>query len=233
MSEESGRAIHRADAFDAVDDLEAKSAHAAVVDYPWTFSNQDRAGAANNDQPEDWTMAANDRLPGFLESLRPALVDGAWVFVFADDDVLPQFRKAVESTFTFRKTLIWDTERIGMGHYYRSQHGYVLAATVGETDRHVTSTSTVFSAPAPQREPGNSDTYPTEKPARLVEEFLGPVTEPGERVLEPFCGSAPALEAARTLGLRYWGVDVSKDALRRARDRDRQTTLGGATVDGA
>ena len=213
-----GRAIHRADAFDAVDDLAPESAHAAVVDYPWTFSNQDRAGAANNDQPEDWEMVDNERLPAFLESLRPALVEGAWVFVFADDDVLPAFRLAVEDAFTFRKTLIWDTERMGLGHYYRSQHGYVLAATVGDTDRRVTGTSTVFSSPAPQREPGTSDTYPTEKPARLVEEFLRPVTEAGERVLEPFCGSAPALEAARTLNLRYWGVDVSKDALRRARN---------------
>jgi DNA modification methylase len=222
-----GRSLCRADAFDAVDELQAESAQAAVVDFPWTFSNQDRAGAANNENPEDWQMVENDRFPDFLESLRPALVDGAWIFVFADDDVLPAFREAVEDSFSFRKTLIWDTERMGLGYYYRSQHGYVLAATVGETDRHPTATSTVFSSPAPQREPGSSDAYPTEKPAGLLEEILRPVVEPGERVLEPFCGSAPTLEAARTLNLQYWGADVSTDALQRARKRDEQTTLTG------
>lgn len=218
-------AIHRADAFEAVRGLEEASAHAAVVDYPWTFKDSDRPGASGNDQPEDWTMAENDRLPEFLEDLRPALVDGAWVFVFADDDVLPAFREAVEETFTYRKILIWDCERVGLGHYYRSRHGYMVAATVGDTNRRVTSTGTVFRAPAPQREPGQSDTYPTAKPPQLVTDVLRPVVESGERVLEPFCGSAPTLEAARRLGLRYWGADVSEDALRRARERTGQQSL--------
>jgi len=219
--------VLQADAFDALEQLEPESAHAAVLDYPWTFSNQDRAGAANNDQPEDWEMADNDRFPEALASVVEVLVDGAWLFVFADDDVLPQFREAVDDAATYRKTLIWDTKRIGMGHYFRSRHGYIIAATKGDTQRHVNDVPTVLEAPAPQRQPGNPDTYPTEKPASLVEEFLAPVTERGERVVEPFCGSAPALEAAKSLGLSYWGADISEDALRRARRRGGQSTLGG------
>ncbi|AFD04031.1 ORF10 [Halogeometricum pleomorphic virus 1] len=230
MTEET--IIKKADAFDAVPTLEDDSAHVAVVDYPWTFSNQDRPGAASNYQPEDWDMEDNERFPEILDELARPLVDGAWMFVFADDDVLPAFRRAVEETFTYRKTLIWDTERMGLGHYFRSRHGYIIAATNGDTDRRVTKAPTVFEAPAPQRQPGRADTYPTEKPARLLEEMLRPVTSPGERVIEPFCGSAPALEAARTLDLRYWGVDVSDDALRRARSRGEQTRLTTATDGG-
>lgn len=217
-------ALHHGDAFEALGNLQTESAHAAVLDYPWEFG--DRPGAENNTQPEDWEMADNGRFPEALRSVVDVLVDGAWLFVFADDDVLPEFREAVEDAANYRKTLIWDTKRIGLGHYFRSRHGYIVAATKGDTDRHVTDVPTVLEAAAPQREPGRSDTYPTEKPASLVEEFLAPVVQRGELVIEPFCGSAPALEAAKSLDLRYWGADVSPDALRRARRREGQTTLG-------
>ncbi|GGL57828.1 DNA methyltransferase [Halocalculus aciditolerans] len=225
---ERERVLERADAFEAVRGLKADSAQAAVVDYPWTFANETRPGAAEKSRPDDWQMVSNDRLPAFLEALRPALEPGSWVFVFADDDVLPAFRRAVEEAFTFRKTLIWDCERIGLGHYYRSEHGYLVGGTVGETDRYAQSTGTVFEAVEPARQPGRADTYPTEKPASLLRDVLEPVLSPGERVLEPFCGSAPTLEAARDLGLHYWGVDVSEAAIERARRRGGQTVLPDA-----
>lgn len=230
MSEdvESTVEVLQSDAFDALRRLEGASSHAAVVDYPWEFkSHGNRPGASAYQNDEDWEFADKERIGEAIGLTVDALVDGAWLFVFADDDVLPQFRKAVETHATYRKTLVWDTKRLGLGHYFRSRHGYIIAATVGDTDRYVRGVPTVLEAAAPQRQPGRSDTYPTAKPASLVEEFLAPVTNRGERVIEPFCGSAPSLEAANSLGLRYWGADISEDALRRARRRAGQTTLGG------
>jgi DNA modification methylase len=174
-------------------------------------------------------MADNDALAGVLDELARTLVDGAWVFVFCDDDTLPLFRRFVEESFTYRKALIWDTQRMGLGHYFRSRHGFILAATNGDTERYVRNVPTVLQAPAPQREPGKSDTYPTAKPPALVDQFLSPVVEPGERVLEPFCGSAPTLPVARSHGLEYWGIDRSPDALSRARNRGGQSTLSEVT----
>jgi len=218
--------IKQGDAFDLLSDLPAGFAHAAVVDYPWTFSNDRRGGRQSFDHGSDWDMADNDRFSEAVALVRDTLVDGGWIFAFADDDVMPQFRAALEDRATYRKTLIWDTEWFGMGHYFRSRHQYILAATVGETDRYVQSTPTVLEHPARGRKNGGSTGYPTEKPAELYADFLAEAVERGERLLEPFCGSAPGVEAARTLGLDYWGCDVTTDAIDHAERRDGQAALG-------
>ena len=53
--------------------------------------------------------------------------------------------------------------------------------------------------------------YPTQKPVRLFERIIGTVTNPGDVVLDPFCGSGTTLIAAERLG-RYWiGIDIHAD----------------------
>jgi len=214
-------------AFGALSELPEDYGDCAVVDYPWRFVNQDRPGRASFENDDDWDMADNDRLEGVLRDVRNAVSDGGYVFVFADDDVLPQFRRAAEDTLEYRKTLIWDTERIGNGHYFRSRHGYIIAATVGDTDRYVMDRPTVLESPAPQREPGVTTEYPTEKPVGLYRQLLGsPVLQEGDRLLEPFCGTAPGGAVAFE---RYWGCDVANAAMERAEDRFAQSRIGQQT----
>ena len=61
--------------------------------------------------------------------------------------------------------------------------------------------------------------YPTQKPLRLLERIVAVASVEGDYVLDPFCGSGTALEAAAGLGRRCTGIDVSDDALRLARQR--------------
>lgn len=215
-------------AFDALKALPRDYGHVAILDYPWTMKNTKRAGKRQTTHPEDWDFVPNERITEVLQPLADSVVNGGWVFVFADDTVYPQFRDAVDEVdaLTFRKTLQWNTERLGMGLYYRTSHLPIIAATVGDTKRYVRSTGTVFKAPAIARQPGRADTYPSEKPAELYRQILEPVTNPDERVLEPFCGSAPGLSAAKSLNLDYWGMDIADAAIRRAKQRDGQTRLG-------
>jgi site-specific DNA-methyltransferase (adenine-specific) len=217
--------IEQGDAFDLLEGLPEGYAHAAVIDFPWTFSNDRRGGRESHDHSSDWDMAPNERFAEAVDRTANALVDGGWLFAFADDDVLPEFRSALEGRLTYRKTLIWDTEYFGMGHYYRGRHQYILAATVGDTDRYVQSTPTVFRHTSRGRKNGGAATYPTEKPPDLYRDFLEEPTERGERLLEPFCGSAPGLAAAKALGLDYWGCDVATDAIGHAEHRQGQQAL--------
>jgi len=53
-----------------------------------------------------------------------------------------------------------------------------------------------------------------------------PVLLPNEKVIEPFCGTAPALEVARSYDYRYWGCDISPDAINHATSRNKQMRLG-------
>jgi DNA modification methylase len=43
--------------------------------------------------------------------------------------------------------------------------------------------------------------------------LMGKVTEPGELVFDPFCGSGTFLEAAERLGRKWIGVDIDETAV--------------------
>ena len=65
--------------------------------------------------------------------------------------------------------------------------------------------------------------YPTQKPLKLLERIIKASSNPGDLVLDPFCGCGTAVEAAHSLGRRWLGIDVEPLAVdlmaRRLRDR--------------
>ena len=56
--------------------------------------------------------------------------------------------------------------------------------------------------------------YPTQKPRALLERIIAASSNPGDLVLDPFCGCGTAADAAAALGRKYLGVDVSGIAVR-------------------
>ena len=61
--------------------------------------------------------------------------------------------------------------------------------------------------------------YPTQKPEALLERLIDSCTEPGDRVLDPYCGSGTTLVVARRLGRQAVGIDESARAIQTARRR--------------
>jgi site-specific DNA-methyltransferase (adenine-specific) len=61
--------------------------------------------------------------------------------------------------------------------------------------------------------------YPTQKPILLLERIIELVTEPGDLVVDPFCGSGTTLVAAKLLKRHFFGVDSSEDATALTRQR--------------
>ena len=51
--------------------------------------------------------------------------------------------------------------------------------------------------------------YPTQKPLALLERILQASSNPGDWVLDPFCGCGTAVAAAEKLGRRWVGIDVT------------------------
>ncbi|MHB9025010.1 MAG: DNA methyltransferase [Armatimonadota bacterium] len=51
--------------------------------------------------------------------------------------------------------------------------------------------------------------YPTQKPLALLERMLNASSNPGDVVLDPFCGCGTAIAAAQKLGRRWIGIDVT------------------------
>jgi len=63
-----------------------------------------------------------------------------------------------------------------------------------------------------QRDPERTG-YATQKPLKLLERLLLPVTNPGDLVVDLCCGSGTALEAAQKLDCRFAGLDLNPEAV--------------------
>ncbi len=55
--------------------------------------------------------------------------------------------------------------------------------------------------------------YPTQKPLGLLERIIAASSNPGDVVLDPFCGCGTAVHAAQKLGRRWIGIDVTHLAI--------------------
>lgn len=55
--------------------------------------------------------------------------------------------------------------------------------------------------------------YPTQKPVGLLERIIAASSDPGDVVLDPFCGCGTAVHAAQKLGRRWIGIDVTHLAI--------------------
>ena len=51
--------------------------------------------------------------------------------------------------------------------------------------------------------------YPTQKPLKLLRRIIEASSNPGDMVLDPFCGCGTASHAAEELGRRWIGIDIS------------------------
>lgn len=61
--------------------------------------------------------------------------------------------------------------------------------------------------------------YPTQKPVALLERILRTSSNPGDVVLDPFCGCGTTIDAAQRLGREWIGIDVTHLAIALIRNR--------------
>jgi DNA modification methylase len=80
--------------------------------------------------------------------------------------------------------------------------------------------------------------YPTQKPVALLERIISASSNPGDVVLDPFCGCGTTVHAAQKLGRQWIGIDVTHLAIslieRRLRDafgKDAEFTTYGVPKD--
>ncbi len=70
--------------------------------------------------------------------------------------------------------------------------------------------------------------FPTQKPVALMERIISASSNPGDIVLDPFCGCGTTLVAAQLLGRPWIGIDISPTAV--DLEKRRLVKLGAETV---
>jgi site-specific DNA-methyltransferase (adenine-specific) len=61
--------------------------------------------------------------------------------------------------------------------------------------------------------------YPTQKPLALLERIINASSNPGDVVLDPFCGCGTAIVAAQQLGRKWIGIDITHLAIALQKNR--------------
>ena len=72
--------------------------------------------------------------------------------------------------------------------------------------------------------------FPTQKPVLIMKQIIELVTEQGDVVLDPFCGSGTTLVAAQLLNRSSIGIDISKEAIKLTESRIKNPVVTGSVL---
>lgn len=131
-----------------------------------------------------------------------------WALVFCQVEATQLWRAALTGAHAYRRTAVWvkpdaqpqfSGDRPGMGY-----ESIVITHANGRCRWNGGGKVGVFTHV--KNTPGGSD-HPTTKPLPLMMELVSLFTEPGEVVLDPFCGSSSTGLACLRLGRRYIGIE--------------------------
>jgi len=61
--------------------------------------------------------------------------------------------------------------------------------------------------------------YPTQKPVALLERIIKASSNPGDMVLDPFCGCGTTIDAAEKIECQWIGIDITQLAISLIRNR--------------
>ena len=150
----------------------------------------------------------------FLTECKRVLRNNRHLYIMFDSYSLLTLGPIVREVFDVKNLITWDKIAIGMGHYFRRRHEYVLFATKGQRKLSRRDIPDVWRFRRIHRA-----AYPTQKPVEVFAAMLCGSVEPGFVVCDPFVGSGSAAIAALKQGCSFIGADVSEQAIAMARER--------------
>lgn len=239
--------VYQGDALKVLRELPDDSVDAVVTDPPYSSGGFTRSDRVNQGTSKKYTLTQtlrkfpeffgdNRDQRGFLlwcsfwlaECLR-VTKPGGFLLTFTDWRQLPQLSDAIQcGGWVWRGIVPWD-KTLGVRPtkgWYRNQCEYVLTATNGPLGGgKVKLVDECLPGCYVENVRAHEKQHTTGKPLPLMKRLLE-VVPSGGVVLDPFAGSGTTLAAAKELGLRSIGCEMSTEYCARIRDRLRQEVLG-------
>lgn len=147
------------------------------------------------------------------------------IYIMFDSFSLLSLGPLVRKTFNVKNIVVWDKMNIGMGHYFRRRHEFILFASKGKKNLSLKSIPDVW-----RIKRITNAKYPTQKPVELFELMLIGSAEPGYTVCDPFMGSGSSAIAALKHNCIYYGCDTSSSSLQVTQERINEYLLTGQDI---
>jgi site-specific DNA-methyltransferase (adenine-specific) len=231
------------DCANALATLPVNTIHLAYLDPPFMTNRRHTATrGANSGGTFNDCWGSLDEYLAFLRTRithihRVLTVDGS-MLVHCDWRTSHHIRLILDDTFgpeRFVNHLVWwyglggsSPRRFARKHddilfYARSANYHFEPPKVPSTSRRMQGkpkkATDVLAIPTINNQARERVGYPTQKPLALLQLLVQACAPADAIVLDPFCGSGTTLVAARNLGRRYIGIDISADAVRIAQQR--------------
>ena len=128
--------------------------------------------------------------------------------------------------FNLIQTLVWK-KFIGMGWRYRPAYENILVLSKSKNNYNFYDESKACAnvIEGINQDIPNSTEHPTQKPVELMEHLLLIHSKKDDIVLDSFCGGGSTLQAAKELGRRFIGIEISPAYCKISVDRLRQGVL--------
>ena len=137
------------------------------------------------------------------------------IYIMFDSYSLLSLGNFVRDYFDVKNLITWDKVNIGMGHYFRRRHEYIIFATNGNSRKIRNRT---FPDVWRFKRIHNSK-YPTQKPVEVFQAMIYASAEEGYTVCDPFLGSASCAIAAIKNKCNFVGSDISDKAVEISKTR--------------
>ena len=160
-------------------------------------------------------------------------VEGATFFACMDWRHLLEIVSAIRALGCVLLNLcVWVKTNGGMGSLYRSRHELVFVFGKGGATRvnnvqlgkHRRNRTNVWNYPGRRGRTRGLDLHPTVKPIAMVSDAILDVTQRGDIVLDPFCGSGTTILAAERTGRRGYAIELDPGHVDTAIDRWQRMT---------
>ena len=187
------------------------------------YSDKGKKGSKWFDEFED----SKENYMLFLKECKRVLKkDTGHLYIMFDSYSLLTLGQIVREYFDVKNLITWDKVNMGMGHYYRRRHEYILFATNGNT-RKIRNRS--FPDVWRFKRIHNAK-YPTQKPVEVFQSMIYASAEEDFTVCDPFLGSGSAAIAAIKNKCNFIGCDVSDNSLDVSLERIREYLNTGSDI---
>jgi DNA modification methylase len=201
--------VIRGDCIDVMRAMPWASVDFILTDPPYLVNYRDRSGRrVTNDDNDAWLK------PAFRQMYRVLRPDSLCVSFYGwnkVDTFMAAWREAgfdIVGHIVFRKRYSSRSRFLS----YRHESAYLLAK----------GRPPLPASPVPDVldwEYSGNQLHPTQKPVQPLKTLIGAFTKPGDKVLDPFCGSGSTLVAAQELDRRFIGIELDEQHHRTATDR--------------
>lgn len=149
----------------------------------------------------------NERFESLFLEIYRVLKKNSHFYLFCDQETMFYVKPIAEKVgFKFWKPIVWNKMAIGMGYHYRAKYEFILFFEKGKRKLNDLGIADVLECKRVHRG------YPTEKPVALLETLISQSSSYDDLVVDPFFGSGSTLVAAKNLGRKFMGCDISSAA---------------------